>query len=265
MILVLAGTTEAWEAIRALAQQGLEVAATVVTGYGAELATAAGATRVWVGPLDDSGFRRLLEELKPRAVVDATHPFAVEISERAQSACRQLGVPLFRYVRPPGRLPAHPLVVTVRDTEEAALAAVTGGTLLLAVGSRRLAELVRHPALRQKRLVVRILPDPRSLRLCLDLGIPPRDIVALQGPFSTDLNRALLRHYGADVLVTKESGSPGGLEQKIEAALAEGVKVVVIRRPREEEGEELGKIVNACKLLSGGGASETRDCSPGAR
>ncbi|MDH7573558.1 MAG: precorrin-6A reductase [Clostridia bacterium] len=252
MILVLAGTTEAREVIRALADRGLEVAATAVTEYGAVLARAAGASRVRVGPLGEADLHRLVEELNPRAVVDATHPFAVKIRELARSVCRAYGLPLFRYLRPTCPLPEHPLVTVAGNAAEAAEAAAAGSTVFLAVGTRLLGEILGHPALKGKRLVVRILPDPRSLEHCLALGISPRDIVAAQGPFSVELNRAMLRHFGAQVLVTKESGRPGGLEEKLAAALSEGIRAVVIRRPREEEGEDVAAILKACVRLSGG-------------
>jgi precorrin-6A/cobalt-precorrin-6A reductase len=198
-------------------------------------------------------------------VVDATHPFAVKIGELARSVCRAHGLPLFRYLRPAGRLPEHPLVVTVGNVAEAASAAAVGATVFLAVGTRLLDELVAHPALKGRRLVVRVLPDPRSLERCLALGIPPGDIVAAQGPFTVEFNRAMLRHFRAEVLVTKESGRAGGLEEKLAAALAEGIRAVVIRRPREEEGEELEAIVDACTRLSGGESPDTGNCASGAR
>ncbi|MGB9887595.1 MAG: precorrin-6A reductase [Moorellales bacterium] len=265
MILVLAGTTEAKEVIGALASRGLEVAATAVTEYGAALAKAAGASWVRAGALDEDDLCRLVEELRPRAVVDATHPFAVKIGGLARSVCRTYGLPLFRYLRPAGNLPQHPLVVTAGDVEEAARAAAVGHTVFLAVGTRLLEGLVGHPALKGRRLVVRVLPDPRSLERCLALGIPPGDIVAAQGPFSVEFNRAMLRHFRAEVLVTKESGRPGGLEEKLAAALAEGIRTVVIRRPRTEEGEELEAIVDACVRLSGGENPDTRNRAFGAR
>jgi precorrin-6A/cobalt-precorrin-6A reductase len=157
------------------------------------------------------------------------------------------------------------LVVTVGNAAEAASAAAVGGTVFLAVGTRLLDELVGHPALKGRRLVVRVLPDPRSLERCLALGIPPGDIVAAQGPFSVEFNRAMLRHFQAEVLVTKESGRSGGLEEKLAAALAEGIRAVVIRRPREEEGAELEAIVDACTRLSGGENPDTGNCASGAR
>lgn len=62
----------------------------------------------------------------------------------------------------------------------------------------------------EKELYVRILPVPEHIALCLDMGIPPARIIAMHGPFSEDLNRAMFRQYQINTMVTKESGDAGG-------------------------------------------------------
>ena len=63
------------------------------------------------------------------------------------------------------------------------------------------------------------------------LGLSPKQIVAMQGPFSQALNREMFRQYRADVIVTKNSGAIGGTDTKIAAAVELGLPVVVIDRP----------------------------------
>ena len=87
-----------------------------------------------------------------------------------------------------------------------------------------------------ERLYVRVLPVLASLEKTAALGIPARHVIAMQGPFSKELNVALIREFGIQTLVTKASGAVGGFWEKIEAAQECGCEAVVIRRPVEEPG-----------------------------
>ena len=80
-------------------------------------------------------------------------------------------------------------------------------------------------------LVSRVLPTAEVIALCEGLGLSPKQIVAMQGPFSQALNREMFRQYRADVIVTKNSGAIGGTDTKIAAAVELGLPVVVIDRP----------------------------------
>jgi len=79
-----------------------------------------------------------------------------------------------------------------------------------------------------------VLPEPEVITVCRRLGFAPADIVAMQGPFSHQLNVALFREYGADVIVTKNSGLVGGTASKMSAAQELGLALVVIGRPVAE-------------------------------
>jgi precorrin-6A/cobalt-precorrin-6A reductase len=81
---------------------------------------------------------------------------------------------------------------------------------------------------------VRILPLPDHVRRCVEAGVRPGNIVAMQGPFSKEFNAALLRELKIDTLVTKDSGEIGGALEKVEAAIENNVKVIVIQRPQME-------------------------------
>ena len=72
-------------------------------------------------------------------------------------------------------------------------------------------------------LFVRVLPGEESIRLCTANGITGRQIIAMQGPFSAQMNECILREYSIDWMVTKISGHAGGFEEKVEAAKKAGV------------------------------------------
>ncbi|MEW8958471.1 Cobalt-precorrin-6A reductase [Moorella humiferrea] len=243
MILVLAGTKDAGRIIGVLKSEGYRVAASVVTEYGARLAGEAGADLVHTGPLGKEELEKYLKKHGIVAVIDATHPFAVAITEAARETCRSLGLPYFRYRRPEVQLPSHPYLLPASSFEEAAVLAARGRIIFLTIGTRHLECFTEAPALKGKRLVVRVLPEEDSLARCRRLGIWPRDIVAIQGPLSYELNRALYRQYNADVVVTKDSGSVGGVEEKVRAALDLGLTVVVVRRPPEAGALSLEELI----------------------
>lgn len=232
MILVLGGTREGREVVSWLKARGYPVLATAVTSYGAELLDAAGADLVSTGALDADGMVRLLRERGVKAVVDATHPFAVNATAHAGAACKHTGVPYVRFERPEEALPQHPLVSMVDSFATAARLAVSlGPVVFLTTGSSKLQIFLDEARPRGVRVVARVLPNPDVLRTCYTCGLRPADIVAMSGPGSLELNITLLKEYGAAVLVTKDSGPTGGTGIKVAAATALGIPAVVVRRP----------------------------------
>ncbi len=229
MILVLYGTREARELMSLISAGGYPVLATALTAYGGTLAGMGGAVEVLPAPESVADLAGQMKQRGIRLVVDATHPFPGPLSELARAACSNLQVPYVRYQREETTLPDDPLIHPVDSWNEAVHAAARlGDTIFLTTGSNNLELFVRSPVMKGKRLVVRVLPDHRIIKKCQDLGFLPRDIVALQGPFSTRFNRAIFQAYRADVIVTRDSGST--TDTKIKAALALRLPVVIIKR-----------------------------------
>jgi precorrin-6A/cobalt-precorrin-6A reductase len=246
MILLLGGTSDAREIARGLRADGADVLVTVVTGYGAELAGEDTAVRL--GALDADALRELARSAE--VVVDATHPFAAVVSRMAIEVCAGLGVPYLRYERPASALSDD--VYTVDTAEEAAQLAVrlaAGGTLFLTVGSKTLAPYVAAARAAGCPLLARVLPTAEVLQSMEALGLTPRDVLAMQGPTTRELEVALLRHAHAAVLVTKESGSAGGVLDKLAAAAAVGIPAVVVGRPRVEYPRAVSTVDDVVTIL----------------
>ena len=211
----------------ALCDAGYPVTLTTVSAYAGELA--AGVT-VRVGALDAPMLGELLTTVE--VVIDATHPFATEISRLAIARCQQHGVPYLRYERPNARLGEG--IIAVENAEEAAAEAVRmahGGVIFLTVGSKTLGTYLAEARAAGCRLVARVLPTVQVLLECESLGLNPCDIIAMQGPTSAELDAALIRHLGAAVIVSKESGDVGGVQEKIRAAELAGIPMIIVRRP----------------------------------
>lgn len=233
MIFVAAGTQDGRELTALLLQKGYAVTASVVSHYGEQLLAASGSGRLVINeePLDEEGLSAYMKDHDIRLFVDASHPYAVHVSENAMLACHKLGIPYIRYERSLTELSYEDIVVVHSYEEAAKEAAARGRTIFLTTGSRNLQRFTTADPLQSCTIIARVLPTAEVLALCEQLGLTPRQIVALQGPFSTELNRELFEKYHADVIITKNSGTIGGTDTKLAAAAALDLPVIVIDRP----------------------------------
>lgn len=228
-LLLFGGTTEA----REILARGVPALCCVATEYGAALAgegiAAEGAVRV--GRLDAGGIADLIAAEGITCVMDATHPYAVEVTKNIRAACERMGMPLLRVLRDAVSV-EDDSVVRVASCREAAelLNGREEEKALLTVGSK---ELGAFTAVRDygHRLFARVLPTSEVLRSCEALGFDPAHVIAMQGPFSAEMNRAMLEMTGASLLVTKDGGGPGGMEAKLAGARAAGAEVILVTRP----------------------------------
>lgn len=249
MILVLSGTEEGKEIVRRLHEEGLNLLTTVATEYGKKMFEQVGLEAICLqGRLDTNGFSRLIMEKGIDTVVDATHPYAIEVSQNAMDACKKTNIRYLRFEREEIPIPAHPLVHKVLSMADAVDKSRTlGKRIFLTTG---ISSVARFIVLKdEKELYVRILPVPEHIAVCLDMGIPPTNIIAMHGPFSEDLNRAMFRQYQINTMVTKESGEAGGVLEKINAARNEGIDAVVIERPRIEFPQKYSSIEEITKAV----------------
>ena len=241
-IVLFGGTTEGRTLSRELAALGAAVTVCVATAYGREEQGQAPGITVHTGPLDVEGMAAVLRGAA--LCVDATHPYAVEATANVRSAAARTGTPYRRLLRPSGTPPPGSTAVDSAE-ETAAYLARTEGNVLLATGAKELPAFSKLPG---ARLYPRVLPVKESLTACEAAGIPKRNIIAMQGPFSKELNLALLRQFDIRFLVTKDGGAAGGFDEKAAAANEAGVKLLVIRRPAEEGGS-YDDILQYCKEL----------------
>lgn len=232
MIFVAAGTQDGREIVERLLAAGHRVLASVVSEYGRLLLAAKPGLCINEKPLDRAALRECLRLHEVTAFVDASHPYAVNMSKNAMAACTEVAIPYIRYERSQTDLPEYAALYRVPDyTAAAKLAASLGKTIFLTTGSRNLALLKQDPACAACRLIARVLPDPAVIEECRQLGFTPKDIIAMQGPFSQTLNEELYKKYGADVVLTKNSGKIGGTDSKLAAAMKLHLPIVMIERP----------------------------------
>ena len=235
-ILVFGGTTEGRLFAKRLAELDIPHVVSVATEYGKTIEEENGEDSLLVGRMDSGAIAELIRSGEFAAVVDATHPFAVKASEEIRGACEKESFTYLRLVRKDaGLLPDKSEVTYVDDVDEAAKALEKReGNILLLTGSRDLKEIVDGISDRS-RVFVRIIPDVTSIEKCLEAGLSGRQIIAMQGPFSVEMNEALIREIGAAVILTKDSGKTGGFGEKIQAACNCGIEAIVIRNPEKTD------------------------------
>ncbi len=242
-ICIFGGTTEGRKLAEFLSGQPCDVMVCVATDYGQTLLPEGEHVSVSAKRLPVGEIVSLLTEHRFDLVIDATHPYAQSITKSIARACRETGTPRWRLLRgASGVSPEHTYVETVSDA--AAFLAGTEGNILLTTGSKELAKFSQLPGF-SERVWARVLPLQSSLDACAQAGLPASHIFAMQGPFSEAMNAAMLRTIGAQYLVTKDGGAPGGFEEKESAAKSAGARLVVIGRPPEEEGLSLSKTISA--------------------
>ena len=177
-----------------------------------------------------AGLTAYLREEHMTHVVDATHPFAVQISRHAVAACAEIGVPLAALTRPPWRRRQGDRWQDVRDVAEAVgmLAGMKPRRVLLATGRGNLSDFAyadRHFYL---------------LRLVAPLAAPfapAHEVIVARGPFRFEDDLALLQAYAIDLVVSKNAGGQPA-RAKIDAARALDLPMLMIRRPRLPERAE---------------------------
>lgn len=151
------------------------------------------------------------------------------------------------------------LLTEADSMEEAAkLLEKMEGNILVTTGSKELEALRGLPGF-SKRIFARILPQPEMVQKCMEMGLSGRHIICMQGPFSEEMNYAMLHETNARILLTKESGAAGGFPEKLRGAKRAGAAVVVIKRPVEEEGCSVEEVK---ALLQNGGRDTGSDGRP---
>jgi len=240
-VLILGGTTEASALARLLAGDARFEATLSLAGRTSEPKPQPIATRIGgFGGID--GLADFLHEQKIDAVVDATHPYAAQISANAVAACRRAGVPLVSLVRPAWVPRPGDRWLTASGTEDAARAlGSTPRRVFLSVGRQELHLFTAAP---QHHYVARLIERPQQTTL-------PPDLVLLQqrGPFDRDAEQRLLESEKIDVIVSKNSGG-SATYAKIEAAREIGLPVVMITRPNKPADHVVASAEEAVAWLA---------------
>ncbi len=250
-VLVFGGTTEGRRIYDFLRRHEIAVTLSVATAYGKQVLEAD--DHVIQGRLTCDQMVVLMREDEFSLVIDATHPYATVATETIQEACQKTATAYVRLARQ--TMGTQQLIAQQRlwfesDSHAVDYLNTTAGRILLTVGSKEIEAYTRVCDFKE-RVFVRILPMVDSLQSCLAAGIKNTNIICAQGPFSQEMNEALIKHTNAQYIVTKSTGDVGGFLSKIEAADKLGVTAVIIAAKAEETGKTYAEAIEYVKEMFG--------------
>ena len=239
-ILLFAGTTEGRNLAEFLEKNQIPTEVCVATQYGETLLEEGKYLHVHAGRLDETEMEQQIQKQQITLVIDATHPYAVIVSQNIRRACSRTGTEYIRLARKETdaswKQEMEDVTEVASVAEAAAFLAKKEGRIFAATGSKELSAYQVIPDY-QDRVVARVLSTPEAVSECAMLGFSGKNLICMQGPFTEDLNVAMLRQAQASWMVTKESGKAGGCLEKLRAAKKAGAKLVVRKRPGERSEE----------------------------
>lgn len=236
-IVIFGGTLEGRQLAEVLRGTNIQLHICVTTDYAKTLIPKGDNIQVLVGRMDCEEMIRLFENLQPELCIDATHPYAVEVTQNIQTACNEKNIFYIRLIREDDTDAITTRDVCFADSVEAAVEQLSGtkGKIFITTGSKELEQYTKIPDF-PNRCIARVLSTPEVLEKCAGLGFCGENLIAMQGPFSMELNEVMFRESQAEWLVTKSSGSVGGYTAKCEAAIRLGMHLMIIGRPSENAG-----------------------------
>ncbi len=246
-ICIFGGTTEGRELIKYLSDKNVKVTACVATEYGEEIITDVKAA-IHTGRLDYENMLEFFDDNKFNLIIDATHPYAKIVTENIVNACEKTNIKYLRLNRNQAETVEAKYFSDIEETVD--YLSETKGNILLTTGSKELDKFTRIPDFK-KRIYPRVLPLDLSLELCKINGYDSPHIIAMQGPFTEELNIAMIKAFDIKILVTKEAGLSGGFMEKVNAAKACGVECIIIKRPENKEGLSYEQIIDYLNSVIG--------------
>lgn len=245
MIWVIGGTSEAREFMNLFENRAILIV-TVATEDGRRILSEG---NILTGRLDYHDMVHFIRENTIRVLVDLSHPYAVEVSDNAEMAAAAEGIPYLGFSRSRTEWVKEAIYL---DSFDSCMEKVREmeGSFFFTTGVKTLPDFERIRG--NNRFVHRIIPSLESLKICVDNNLALADIVALLGPFSRELNRALFKEYKADYVVMKDSGKRGGTLEKLLACRDLGITPIVIGRKSREGYNDLIRLkIDAVEILRG--------------
>lgn len=239
-VLLFGGTVEGRRIAEYLNRNQIHAKVCVATEYGESLLPDGEFLEISHTRLDEKQMEEQMLQMEEGLVIDATHPYAQVVTENIEAACERTGTAYLRVVRQESeQIQDEESMIYVKSIREAVeYLEQTDGNILVTTGSKELASYTTLTGY-QERIYARVLSLVEVVSSCAALGIEGKHLLCMQGPFSKEMNVALIHQFQIQWLVTKESGRAGGFLEKYQAAKDTGCKMIVIGRPKEEKGMRL--------------------------
>lgn len=230
MIWVIGGTKDSRDFIESFPFKE-KLVVTTATEYGGKLLENIKDIKVFCKRLDLEGMNKFIVENNIEKIVDLSHPYAEEVSRNAIECSRVKEIDYIRFEREnlvseDGVIEFSELDIMIKYLEE------LEGNILVTLGSNNLHKFQNIK--NKSNIYFRILPKWEMIKKAEDLGVLPKNIVAMQGPFSKELNVAMMRQLNIKYIVSKKGGNTGGEREKIDSAKEIGAISIMLSRPNVE-------------------------------
>ncbi|MEM8831691.1 MAG: cobalt-precorrin-6A reductase [Cyanobacteria bacterium P01_G01_bin.19] len=190
--------------------------------------------QVLTGCMDRNQMQSFCRAQDITTIIDASHPFAVEVSRSAIAIAKKLAIPYLRYERSkylePKAVRTNSSVLELPDLKTLlAKNYLENQRVLLTLGCKTLPQF--KPWQDKSRLYARVLPKIESLKIAIDAGFTSERLIAIRPPLNFALEKALWQQWDISLVVTKASGNPGGEDIKRQAAADLNIPLIIINRP----------------------------------
>lgn len=250
MIGFILGTSEGKEILSLMNKYTDEIVVSTATKYGGDLLKEYKVNHLNSKPLNEDEFKELVKKFNIKVLVDASHPYAKEVSSIAIKICKNMNIDYVRYERLSfcDSLKDKSNIIRIQSYDELGDALKNiNGNVLNTTGSNNV-ETIMNLNLKN-RFIHRILPSVPILERLLNLRVAVEDIIAMKGPFGYELNKGFILQYEIRALLTKDSGLEGGTKEKIEAALDNDVKIILLDKPKMNYGNMFNSVPDMVEFL----------------
>lgn len=250
MIALILGTSEGREILSLLNKFTDNILISTATAYGGEILKNYKYKKLNTKPLNKKELSNMLKKNQVNILIDASHPYALEVTKNAREVSKDLNIEYVRYERPSSaeEFKGNKKVVFLEDYKDLneALKNIKGN-ILNTSGSRNMDKILDLKL--ENRIIHRVLPSVKVLEDCFNLGVKVEDLMAIKGPISKELNKAFIKDYDAKALILKDSGPQGGTKEKILACLECDIYALVIRRKKINYEKEFNNIENLVEYI----------------
>ena len=250
MIGFILGTSEGRKIVSLMNEFTDDIAVSTATSYGGQLLESYKIKELNTKPLNKEEMVEWLKKNNINTLVDGSHPYAAIVTENAMECCNELGIKYIRYERK-GVLENDngEDIIRVNNYDEAIEYIKTSvkGNVLNTTGGNNVTKFVDMDF--DYRVIHRILPSPTVLTKIVDAGVKIKDIIAMQGPISYEVEKAFIHQFDAKAIITKDSGIEGGVLEKLNAARECNIKIILIEKTKFEYDIEFNDPESLVKYL----------------
>jgi precorrin-6A/cobalt-precorrin-6A reductase len=251
---LIGGTSESVAIAKVLTTNKILFAVSVVTPTAQALYPIG--TQVFIGCMSQAKMEFFCQQEKIKAIIDASHPYAVVVSHQAIAVAEQLNLPYLRYERSNhqiSHLNQANLLITELDSFDALLAGnyLQKQRVLLTIGCKALPQFQSCQS--QCTLYARVLPTIESLTIAKIAGFTSDRLIALRPPLSIALEKALWQQWNISLVITKASGKAGGEDIKRQVAADLNIPLIIITRPKvsyPQQTSTLPEVLTFCRLAT---------------